>query len=108
MGATLENMARNAASAAAPVAWSSSWKTAFRRRLLRWFSANARELPWRENRDPYRVWLSEIMLQQTQVAAVRPYFLRFVETFPTVAALAAADEQLVLRHWEGLGYYRRA
>jgi len=101
-------MARNAASSDSATPWSSIWKTAFRRRLLRWFSAHARELPWRENRDPYRVWLSEIMLQQTQVATVRPYFLRFVETFPTVAALAAADEQLVLRHWEGLGYYRRA
>jgi A/G-specific adenine glycosylase len=105
---TINRMARNASPAVEPAPWSSAWKTAFRRRLLRWFSANARELPWRENRDPYRVWLSEIMLQQTQVATVRPYFLRFVETFPTIAALAAADEQLVLRLWEGLGYYRRA
>src|SRR5439155_25909425 len=67
-----------------------------------------RDLPWREDRDPYRIWISEVMLQQTTVAAVVPYFERFLAAFPTVAALAAADEQHVLRLWEGLGYYRRA
>lgn len=79
-----------------------------RRRLLDWFAEHARDLPWRQNRDPYRVWLSEVMLQQTQVETVKPYFARFLEAFPTVADLAAAPEQEVLRLWEGLGYYRRA
>jgi A/G-specific adenine glycosylase len=85
-----------------------AWRRAFRRRLLAWYGRAARDLPWRRSKDPYRVWLSEIMLQQTQVATVRPYFERFVRAFPTVHALAAADEQEVLRLWEGLGYYRRA
>ncbi len=78
------------------------------KKLLAWFSRNARTLPWRLTRDPYRVWVSEIMLQQTQVATVVAYFQRFMESFPTVTALANANEQDVLRHWEGLGYYRRA
>jgi A/G-specific adenine glycosylase len=76
--------------------------------LLKWFAVNRRDLPWRRDRDPYRIWVSEVMLQQTRVAAVVPYFERFLRRFPTVAALAAADEQDVLRVWEGLGYYRRA
>src|SRR2546421_4331673 len=79
-----------------------------RRRLLSWFARSRRDLPWRRNRDPYRIWVSEVMLQQTTVAAVVPYFLRFVEAFPNVKALAAADEQEVLHLWQGLGYYRRA
>jgi A/G-specific adenine glycosylase len=79
-----------------------------RRRLLAWFDRHRRDLPWRHTRDPYRIWVSEIMLQQTQVATAIPYYHRFLERFPTVTALAAADEQEVLRHWEGLGYYRRA
>src|SRR5438876_469217 len=78
------------------------------RPLLRWFDAHARDLPWRRTRDPYVIWVSEVMLQQTQVASVVPYFERFLQTFPTLDALAAAQEQAVLRHWEGLGYYRRA
>jgi A/G-specific adenine glycosylase len=78
------------------------------RRLLRWFHQHARDLPWRRDRDPYRIWVSEVMLQQTQVAAVVPFFDRFLRAFPTLAALAAAEEQEVLRLWEGLGYYRRA
>lgn len=86
----------------------SSWRTRFRRRLRTWYKQHARNLPWRRNRDPYLVWISEIMLQQTQVATVKGYFLRFREAFPTVEALAAADEEDVLRLWEGLGYYRRA
>ncbi|QDV13249.1 A/G-specific adenine glycosylase [Rosistilla oblonga] len=86
----------------------SAWRSRLRRRLLQWFETNSRTLPWRQSRDPYRVWISEIMLQQTQVATVIPYFERFTESFPTVAELAAASEQEVLRHWEGLGYYRRA
>jgi A/G-specific adenine glycosylase len=79
-----------------------------RRRLLTWFQYHQRDLPWRRDRDPYRIWVSEIMLQQTTVAAVVPYFERFLAAFPTLAALAAAPEQKVLRLWEGLGYYRRA
>lgn len=79
-----------------------------RRRLLTWFDRAQRELPWRRDRDPYRIWVSEIMLQQTQVATVIPYFERFLQAFPDIPALAAADEQDVLRLWEGLGYYRRA
>ncbi len=81
---------------------------ASRRRLLAWFRKNARPLPWRASRDPYRIWISEVMLQQTQVATVIPYFARFLKQFPTLAHLARADEQAVLRLWEGLGYYRRA
>src|ERR1043165_7731063 len=77
-------------------------------RLCRWFDQHQRDLPWRRDRDPYRIWVSEVMLQQTQVATVIPYFERFLQAFPTVTALAAADEQEVLRLWEGLGYYRRA
>jgi A/G-specific adenine glycosylase len=84
------------------------WRVRFRRRLLAWYGRNARELPWRRDRDPYRVWVSEIMLQQTTVAAVRPYFERFIAALPTIESLAAAHEDVVLRLWEGLGYYRRA
>jgi A/G-specific adenine glycosylase len=83
-------------------------RAAVRRRLLAWFDRHARDLPWRRSRDPYAIWISEVMLQQTQVATVIPYFTRFLEAFPDIAALAAANEQHVLRHWEGLGYYRRA
>jgi A/G-specific adenine glycosylase len=78
------------------------------RKLLAWFDRHRRDLPWRADRDPYRIWVSEVMLQQTTVAAVVPYFERFLAALPTVEALAAADEQQVLKLWEGLGYYRRA
>lgn len=78
------------------------------KRLLAWYGANRRVLPWREEPTPYRVWVSEMMLQQTQVASVTPYFLRFMEHFPDVQALAAAPLEDVLKAWEGLGYYRRA
>jgi A/G-specific adenine glycosylase len=84
------------------------WRRSIRRRLLAWFAKHARELPWRHSRDVYRVWVSEIMLQQTQVKTVEPYFRRFVAAFPTIVDLAAAEEHAVLRQWEGLGYYRRA
>lgn len=77
-------------------------------KLIRWYRANARDLPWRRTRDPYRVWLSEIMLQQTRVAAAIPYYERFLDRFPTVDALAAAPESDVLTAWSGLGYYSRA
>lgn len=76
--------------------------------LLPWFRQNARALPWRESRDPYRVWVSEIMLQQTRVEAVMGYYARFLDAFPTVQALAAADEDQLFKLWEGLGYYSRA
>jgi len=78
-------------------------------RLLRWFGEHGRhDLPWQTHRSPYRVWVSEIMLQQTQVATVIPYYARFVERFPNVAALAKTDLDEVLSHWSGLGYYSRA
>ncbi len=76
--------------------------------LCRWFETNGRPLPWREEPTPYRVWVSEIMLQQTRIEAVRGYFERFMAAFPTVEALAAAEEEQVLKLWEGLGYYSRA
>ncbi len=76
--------------------------------LLAWYAAHRRELPWRATRDPYRIWVSEIMLQQTRVAAVLEHYRRFLEAFPTVEALAVATEPAVLAQWSGLGYYRRA
>jgi A/G-specific adenine glycosylase len=79
-----------------------------RKRLLDWYGANARDLPWRRTRDPYRIWVSEVMLQQTRVAAAAPYYGRFVERFPDCQSLAAAPESEVLRLWSGLGYYSRA
>lgn len=88
--------------------FTSAHKQSLRRQLLAWYAKHARDLPWRRSRDPYRVWVSEIMLQQTQVATVRGYFERFIHSLPDVHRLAAADEQQVLRLWEGLGYYRRA
>ena len=75
--------------------------------LLYWYDANARILPWREEPSPYRVWVSEIMLQQTRVEAVKPYFEHFLQALPSIAALAAAPEQQILKLWEGLGYYNR-
>jgi len=77
--------------------------------ILNWYHAQGRKhLPWQQNKTPYRVWISEIMLQQTQVATVIPFYLRFMESFPTVTDLANADEDVVLHHWTGLGYYARA
>ena len=76
--------------------------------LLHWFDGNARDLPWRRTGDAYAVWVSEIMLQQTRVAAVIPYYERFLSAFPTVSALAAADDDRLNKLWEGLGYYSRA
>ncbi len=80
----------------------------WRQRLLAWYDGNARDLPWRQDRDPYRVWLSEVMLQQTRVGAVLEHYRRFLQRFPTVQRLAAAREASVLAAWSGLGYYRRA
>jgi A/G-specific adenine glycosylase len=82
--------------------------TRFRKKLLGWFAEFQRDLPWRRTKDPYRIWLSEIMLQQTRVAAVIPYYERFLEAFPEVTALAEAPDEEVLRQWAGLGYYSRA
>jgi len=82
--------------------------TELRRSLLAWYEANKRDLPWRRSRDPYAIWVSEIMLQQTRVAVVIERYQTFLTKFPTLAALAAAPEQEVLAQWSGLGYYRRA
>ena len=77
-------------------------------RLIPWYLANEKSLPWREDPAPYHVWISEIMLQQTRIEAVIPYYRRFLSAFPTVAHLAAADDDLLMKCWEGLGYYSRA
>ena len=77
-------------------------------RLLAWYRRHQRQLPWRDDPSPYRVWVSEIMLQQTRVVAVQPYFARFLDRFPSLKSLAAADQEEVLKVWEGLGYYSRA
>lgn len=77
-------------------------------KLLRWYPKHARPLPWRKDNDPYHVWVAEIMLQQTRVETVIPYYQRWMERFPTLASLARADQQEVLKVWEGLGYYARA
>lgn len=79
----------------------------FQQDLIGWFEAEQRDLPWRKDQDPYKVWVSEIMLQQTRVDTVIPYFLNFIEQFPTIEALSKADEEKVLKAWEGLGYYSR-
>ncbi|MEO5975631.1 MAG: A/G-specific adenine glycosylase [Chryseolinea sp.] len=83
-------------------------KRYFSDKIVKWYENNKRQLPWRETNDPYKIWLSEIILQQTRVIQGLPYYLRFIGKFPTVDALAAASEQEVLRLWQGLGYYTRA
>jgi A/G-specific adenine glycosylase len=85
-----------------------AWVKRVRRKLVAWYEREHRALPWRADRDPYRILVSETMLVQTTVAAVIPFFERFLARFPTLAALAAADESAVIKAWEGLGYYRRA
>ncbi len=80
----------------------------FTRQLLVWYRKNARDLPWRRTQDPYKIWISEIMLQQTTVNAVIPYYERWVKTFPTLKHVAKASEQKILKAWQGLGYYQRA
>ncbi len=84
------------------------YAAAFRRRLLRWFRREGRDLPWRRTRDPYRVMVSEFMLQQTQVNRVEAYYHRFLQQYPSLEALAEAPAAMVRESWEGLGYYRRA
>ena len=76
--------------------------------LMQWYRSNARNLPWRKTKDPYHIWLSEIMLQQTRVEAVIPYYHRFLSEIPTIKVLAAVSEERLLKLWEGLGYYSRA
>lgn len=85
-----------------------TFRSAIRRNLLRWYRKKKRDLPWRRTRDPYAIWISETMLQQTQVNTVVPYYEKFLDHFPTVDSLAAAPLSRVLRLWAGLGYYRRA
>lgn len=87
--------------------WSEKKITDFRSHFLSWYDLEKRTLPWRENNDPYRIWVSEIMLQQTRVDTVIPYYLNFMKLFPTIADLAAAEEDTLLKAWEGLGYYSR-
>ena len=83
-------------------------RTLLQQRLLKWYDEHQRDLPWRNATDPYAVWISEVMLQQTQVQTVIPYYLKFLEHFPSIAALAKADTDVLLRLWAGLGYYSRA
>lgn len=78
------------------------------KKILNWYAPEDRGLPWRKTADPYAIWVSEIMLQQTQAATVIPYYERFMASFPTAEALARASEEALLKHWQGLGYYRRA
>lgn len=87
--------------------WNQAKIDDFQKELLMWYHSEKRDLPWRKSTDPYRVWVSEIMLQQTQVVTVIPYFNRFMEWFPTIEALANAPEDKLLKAWEGLGYYSR-
>ena len=89
------------------IEWTEEKKQEMRDKLLAWYDQEKRLLPWRENKDPYRIWVSEIMLQQTQVVTVIPYFHRFLEWFPTIQNLAEAEEDKLLKAWEGLGYYSR-
>lgn len=87
--------------------WSEEKIERFRATLLSWYDIEKRDLPWRKNNDPYRIWVSEIMLQQTRVDTVIPYYLNFMRTFPSIEALANAEEDTLLKAWEGLGYYSR-
>lgn len=83
-------------------------KEAFRKALTGWFNSEKRDLPWRQTKDPYKIWVSEVMLQQTRVDTVIPYYERFIDAFPTIRDLANAPEEVLLKKWEGLGYYSRA
>jgi len=91
-----------------PIRIAPSTRVAIRRALGQWYASNRRDLPWRRSADPYAIWVSEVMLQQTQVKTATPYYLRFIERFPDISSLAGADVQVVLKLWEGLGYYSRA
>lgn len=87
--------------------WEEKKIASFRRKILAWYDANKRDLPWRRTQDPYKIWISEIMLQQTRVDTVIPYYERFLDWFPTIEDLAKAPEEKLLKAWEGLGYYSR-
>ena len=89
------------------IMWEDEKIASFREKLLAWYDVNKRDLPWRRTQDPYKIWISEIMLQQTRVDTVIPYYERFLDWFPTVADLAQAPEERLLKAWEGLGYYSR-
>ena len=89
------------------IMWEEEKIASFREKLLAWYDANKRDLPWRRTQDPYKIWISEIMLQQTRVDTVIPYYERFLDWFPTLADLAQAPEEKLLKAWEGLGYYSR-
>lgn len=84
------------------------YKRQFQQALVEWFQKEKRDLPWRKTKDPYKIWVSEVMLQQTRVDTVIPYYVRFMQEFPTPEALASAPEEKLLKQWEGLGYYSRA
>ena len=101
-------MTRQRRRAAAPPNVTPEQARELQRRLLAWFRKHRRDMPWRGPRDPYAIWVSEVMLQQTQVATATPYYERFLARFPSVQALAKATDQAVLKVWQGLGYYRRA
>lgn len=90
-----------------PIPWSEATIQAFRETLLAWYDQEKRDLPWRQTKDPYKIWVSEIMLQQTQVNTVIPYYERFIEALPNIQALAEAEEETLLNLWQGLGYYSR-
>lgn len=79
----------------------------FTKTVTKWFCENKRDLPWRQDREPYHIWISEIMLQQTRVEAVREYYLRWMKALPTIKSLADAEEESLLKLWQGLGYYNR-
>lgn len=83
-------------------------ESTFKKNLIKWFNENQREMPWRETSNPYYIWLSEVMLQQTQVKTVIDYYHKFISRFPTIEDLSQANEDEVLKYWEGLGYYSRA
>ena len=87
--------------------WSEEKIASFQEKLLAWYDKEKRDLPWRHSNNPYHIWVSEIMLQQTRVDTVIPYYYRFLETFPTIESLANAQEEELLKVWEGLGYYSR-
>ena len=97
-----EDMENNIVSTSVPS------ETEWVKTLLSWYDANKRDLPWRKTKDPYRIWVSEIMSQQTRIEAMKPYYENWMEQFPTKEALAAADEDTVVKAWQGLGYYSRA
>ena len=88
--------------------WDDQTRQEFRETLLAWYDQEKRDLPWRQTKDPYKIWVSEIMLQQTQVATVIPYYDKFIQTYPDIKSLAESNEDDLLRLWQGLGYYSRA